>query len=98
MLRVFKNFFLVLFYSFRDFFRFTFRSGVLTINEKRIEGHIIAVNHTIEKGLAMPDRKTPFSIDRVEYLIFLLKNITGTGSKVITPKGNLFFLAFRFPS
>ena len=27
-----------------------------------------------------------------------IKNITGTGSKVITPKGKLFFLAFRFPS
>ena len=81
MFRVLKNFFLVLYYSFRDFLRFTQRSGVLFINEKKIEGHIIAVNHTIEKGLAMPDQKTPFSIDRVEYLIFLLKKFGSFAGK-----------------
>ena len=73
MKRLIVNFTLILLYSIRDLNRLIFNSGILRINRKNIEGHIIAVNHTIEKGLAMPDRKVPFSVDKVEYLIFLLK-------------------------
>ena len=55
-----------------DFHRFLLNSGVLRINRRNYRGHLVAVAHTIEKGLSMPERRLPFSLDKVEYLLFLL--------------------------
>ena len=51
--------------------RFVRYSGIFFIGQKRIQGHILAVIHGIEKGINMPDRRNLFGVTSVEYLITL---------------------------